>query len=187
MADKFTPFRRIQEGVSDAINNKRWIRFGIVSKVRKDDRKVRIKLLPELVETNWLRVYFFNAGDNYMTGALPEVESEVVVMFIEGMPEGAFVLAGGFVQNGDNPAPLTDDLDLNIMDKNGNRVRMDANGVTIDSPHIFLGADAAERLIKGDAFKAFFNAHTVATPFGPSGPPIQPMLDTHLSSVSKTK
>lgn len=167
MANRYEPFRRLTEKIDNSVNTKRWIRFGVVSKVRKGDRKIRVKLLPELVETNWLRLYFFNAGDNYMTGVLPEVESEVVVMFLEGHPDGAFVLAGGFVQNGDNPASLENDYDLNIMDKNGNQIKMDADGITVSGQGDVKVNSTGNIILNGGDKPVARVGDEVATPVGP--------------------
>lgn len=67
-------------------------------------------------------------------------------------------------------------------------VRIEKNGeVIIKADKIKLGADASEALIKGDTFKDFFNQHTHPTGVGPSGPPTNPMMPSHLSSKSFTE
>ncbi len=58
------------------------------------------------------------------------------------------------------------------------------NKVVVDSKSIELGADAVQKLIKGNQFLAFFNAHTHA---GPGSPPVTPMTNSLLSNTSKTK
>ncbi|HWN70328.1 MAG TPA: hypothetical protein VNM90_21960, partial [Haliangium sp.] len=59
--------------------------------------------------------------------------------------------------------------------------------VIITADTIRLGANAAESLVLGDAFKALFNQHTHATGVGPSGPPSMPMTAQHLSTKAKTE
>ena len=49
-----------------------------------------------------------------------------------------------------------------------------------------IGDEAAESLVLGDAFKAYFDGHTHPTGVGPSGPPVAPMPPTALSTYSKT-
>jgi len=75
-----------------------------------------------------------------------------------------------------------------IAEAAGAEVRITAEGeVIITAGTIKLGADAAESLVLGDAFKTLFNSHTHPTGVGPCGPPAQPMGASHLSSVSKTE
>lgn len=75
-----------------------------------------------------------------------------------------------------------------IAEAAGAEVRITADGeVIVTADTIKLGADAAESLVLGDAFKTLFNSHTHPTGVGPTGPPTQPMGSSHLSSVSKTE
>lgn len=75
-----------------------------------------------------------------------------------------------------------------IAEASGAEVRITGDGeVIVTADKIKLGADAAEALVLGDAFKTLFNAHTHPTGVGPSGPPTQPMSGSHLSQVSKTE
>jgi hypothetical protein len=75
-----------------------------------------------------------------------------------------------------------------IAEAAGAEVRITADGeVIVTAGTIKLGADAAEPLVLGDAFKQLFNSHTHPTGVGPSGTPVEPMGDAHLSSVSKTE
>lgn len=50
---------------------------------------------------------------------------------------------------------------------------------------IELGETALEKIIKGETFKTFFNAHIHPTPTGPSSPPTVAMSDAQLSSKNK--
>lgn len=209
MSDKYDPIRRIFEEVDARIANSRWIATAIVKEVRKEDRAVKVAILPELVETNWIKVYWPNAGQEYMSGQLPEKDTEVVCLFIGGDPNAVFILAGGFLEKDDTPPELIDDHALPIYDKFGNSIVLDSNGITIvsskdininvngdakvtssgkttiEASTIELGEGAAESVIKGDAFKTLYNAHTHPTGVGPSGPPVVPMA-TELSMKVKT-
>lgn len=51
--------------------------------------------------------------------------------------------------------------------------------------NIELGTGASEQIIKGNAFKQFWSNHQHPTGVGPSGPPIQPWVDTDLLSQRK--
>lgn len=205
MTDRYNPVRRIFEEVDSRISNSKWIATAIVKSVRKEDRMIKVAILPELVETNWVKVYWPNAGQNYMSGQLPEKDSEVLCLFVGGDQNAAFVLAGGFLEKDGTPPTLVDDHALPIYDKFGNSIVLDSKGITItsskdvninvasgakaiiDSGTIELGKDATESLVKGNTFMTFFNQHTHPTGTGPSGPPLAPMTAAQLSSVSKTK
>lgn len=87
----------------------------------------------------------------------------------------------------------TDKEKLRIKIKmNDDEIRMEKSGgkqkVIVKSNNIELGEEAVEKLILGNKFLQLFNSHTHPTGVGPSGVPIQPMIDAqHLSQVSKTK
>lgn len=60
--------------------------------------------------------------------------------------------------------------------------------IEIDANNVKLGTNAAQSIIRGDAFKTFFEAHTHPTPSGPSGPPFQTMtVGTELSDKHKVE
>lgn len=67
-------------------------------------------------------------------------------------------------------------------------IRLTKDGeVVITADAIKLGKDASERLVLGDKLMQLFNQHTHPTGVGPSGPPTNPMADSHLSKLSKTE
>ncbi|SNX70242.1 hypothetical protein SAMN05878503_105151 [Cereibacter ovatus] len=75
-----------------------------------------------------------------------------------------------------------------IAEASGVEIRLTGAGeLTITADRIKLGANASEKLILGDSFMQLFNSHTHPTGVGPSGPPVQPMMASHLSNVSKTE
>ncbi len=63
---------------------------------------------------------------------------------------------------------------------------LSADGKIVIDGDVQLGEGAAERIIRGDAFKTFWAGHNHPTPSGLSGPP-QPMPDTLLSPRNKVK
>lgn len=85
---------------------------------------------------------------------------------------------------------LDDDGALVIL-ANGNgktEIRLTQAGeVIVKADTIKLGANASQKLVLGDAFMSLFNAHTHPTGVGPSGPPVTPMMPSHLSSKVKTE
>jgi uncharacterized protein involved in type VI secretion and phage assembly len=67
-------------------------------------------------------------------------------------------------------------------------IRLTREGeVHVKAGKIKLGASAGQSLVLGDDFKDLFNQHTHPTGVGPSGPPTQPMLPTHLSGKTFTE
>jgi uncharacterized protein involved in type VI secretion and phage assembly len=78
-----------------------------------------------------------------------------------------------------------------VLLKNGNgksSVRFEQDGsVVITAEKIKLGASASEKVVLGDTFMQFFNAHTHPTGVGPSGPPAQPMSSGQLSAKVTTE
>lgn len=63
---------------------------------------------------------------------------------------------------------------------------MDQTGAIIIEGDVSLGVDAAERIIRGDAFATFWNTVTLPTPMGPSGPP-PPLPNAVFSPRNKVK
>ena len=62
--------------------------------------------------------------------------------------------------------------------------------VIADAPVVEIGAGALEEIIKGTAFKAYFDLHPHMAWYGATGKPVVPMdtpPGTHLSSVGKVK
>ena len=55
------------------------------------------------------------------------------------------------------------------------------------STSIKLGANAVEKVIKGNTFQVLFNAHTHPTGVGPSGPPLVPLTGSELSTKVSTE
>jgi len=61
-----------------------------------------------------------------------------------------------------------------------------SDGTIVIEGDVSLGQDAAERIIRGDAFSRFWNTVTVPTPMGPSGPP-PPIPESIFSPRNKVK
>ncbi|GAA1552955.1 hypothetical protein GCM10009789_03120 [Kribbella sancticallisti] len=78
-----------------------------------------------------------------------------------------------------------------VLLKNGNgktSVRFEQDGtVVVSADTIKLGASAAEKVVLGDTFMTFFNAHTHPTGVGPSGPPVTAMSSSQLSAKVTTE
>lgn len=68
------------------------------------------------------------------------------------------------------------------------KVDITASGnTTVEGAEIKLGTGASEAVIKGTAFKTYFDTHTHPTAVGPSGPPASPMPGSTLSTKVKTE
>lgn len=76
---------------------------------------------------------------------------------------------------------------IEIADKNGNKVVLSATGAKIEATSIDLGGNATEPAMKGQQWFTWSVAHTHPTPMGPSGPPVVPPPAAILSQVVRTK
>ena len=71
-----------------------------------------------------------------------------------------------------------------VIEMGKDQIKMENSKVIINSNNIELGEGAAQAVIRGDAFKQFFDTHVHA---GAGSPPVVPMIPNLLSLVTKTK
>ena len=71
-----------------------------------------------------------------------------------------------------------------VIEMGKDQILMENSKVIINSNNIELGEGATQSVIRGDAFKQFFDAHVHA---GAGTPPVVPMIPNLLSLVTKTK
>ena len=71
-----------------------------------------------------------------------------------------------------------------IIEMGKDQIKMENGKVIINSNNIELGEGATQAVIRGDAFKQFFDTHVHA---GAGSPPVVPMIPNLLSLVTKTK
>jgi len=71
-----------------------------------------------------------------------------------------------------------------VIEMGEDQIRMERRKVIINSNNIELGEGATQSVIRGDAFKTFFDTHVHA---GAGSPPVVPMIPSLLSLVTKTK
>jgi hypothetical protein len=71
-----------------------------------------------------------------------------------------------------------------VIEMGKDQIKMENSKVVINSNNIELGEGAAQAVIRGDAFKQFFDTHVHA---GAGSPPVVPMIPNLLSLVTKTK
>ena len=189
MSDKYEPLRRIITTMDDKVQGQRWIATGIVNKVRKKDRRVQVTIMPENVETNWLRIYALNAGNNFISVVLPEVGSEVVLLFVGADPNSAIVLMGSLPQKGDEIPSVVGDYDWYISDKHGNKIILQNGKIIIDGDAIELG-EGATRALVDERIVAHIDGHThpfVGVPAGAPGFTQAPTTPTPPCTTSVVK
>ena len=71
-----------------------------------------------------------------------------------------------------------------VIEMGKDQIKMENSKVIINSNNIELGEGATQAVIRGDAFKQFFDTHVHA---GAGRPPVVPMIPNLLSLVTKTK
>jgi hypothetical protein len=71
-----------------------------------------------------------------------------------------------------------------VIEMGKDQIKMENGKVIINSNNIELGEGATQAVIRGDAFKQFFDTHVHA---GAGSPPVVPMIPNLLSLVTKTK
>jgi len=71
-----------------------------------------------------------------------------------------------------------------VIEMGKDQIKMENSKVVINSNNIELGEGATQAVIRGDAFKQFFDTHVHA---GAGSPPVVPMIPNLLSLVTKTK
>jgi len=71
-----------------------------------------------------------------------------------------------------------------VIEMGKDQIRMENNKVIVNSNNIELGEGATQAVIRGDAFKTFFDTHVHA---GAGSPPVVPMIPSLLSLITKTK
>ncbi|MBN2545952.1 MAG: hypothetical protein JXB50_09150 [Spirochaetes bacterium] len=90
--------------------------------------KVKIEVLNDIYETDWIPVLSFLSGDNYGAFFIPDINDQVIVGFMDSSFEEAFVLGGIW---GDKQKPPETCLDKNknnlkyIKSKSGNMIVFD--------------------------------------------------------------
>jgi hypothetical protein len=71
-----------------------------------------------------------------------------------------------------------------VIEMGKDQIKMENSKVIINSNNIELGEGATQAVIRGDAFKQFFDTHVHASA---GSPPVVPMIPNLLSLVTKTK
>jgi hypothetical protein len=126
-------------------------------------------------------------------------DEEVKVFYTPGKGFNIFHKESQIIVNPDSSITIHHKESQSIIELIGNKINITAQGeinmtaqnkvlvtapqVIVDSNDIKLGENAIEHIIKGDAFKKFYDTHTHA---GIGGPPIVPLPPNVFSKISKT-
>jgi hypothetical protein len=128
----------------------------------------------------------FNDADNLGVALIPAIDSEVLIGFVDGQEARPQVLK---VQHWDRLIMRKGPADNPLMEitiDSANKVDLrKASGFqfTIDSEDkVAIGNAPSHKLAWGDKWLEKFNMHTHPTPTGPSGLPMQPLIDTEVNS-----
>lgn len=173
MPNKRQGVRAIKSLVEQKVNNTVWFATGEVTAVRKEDRRIRVKIFPEGLETNWIRVFWPLAGQDYGIYVLPEVGTELGLLFLGAEPDFAYAI--GCSNDDDDEIPEIDnDYDLIIKPKFGGFIKItkddgveintDKNVVVncegktvVNCDDIHLGDETGSKVLTADSFLPKYN------------------------------
>ena len=161
---------------------------GVVESL-KDDGGLQLVKLKLLAGENRDNIERFQ---NYGFTSYPKADSEAVVIFPGGNREAGFVisiddrnfrlksLAEGEV------ALYTDEGDKIHFKRGGTIEVVSATKLDVNTPLVELGNGTLEKILNGETFQTFFNAHTHTGNLGATtSPPNTPSDVTHLSTKVK--
>ena len=117
---------------------------------------------------------------------IPKVGSEVLVAFIDGAENRPqvvkvqqweqLVIRKGAADNPEFELTINSDNRVDLRKASGFQFTIDADD------KVAIGNAPSHKLAWGDQWLLKFNAHTHPTPTGPSGPPMQPLVDEEVNS-----
>lgn len=158
-------------------------RMAIVSSYNPETYSVKVKLMPEGIETGWAPLASQQVGNGWGLFSPPSIGDQVVVVFQEGSG-GSPVVIGSIYNDEDRPVvgdiQGTPDGEARIVNQSGARIRLLKNGqieirqkagtqvllnpdgsVDINAPVVRAGAlGALFRKLVMDNFMATYNSHT---------------------------
>lgn len=193
--------RAIMGAIKDQVHGKVWFATAEVTEVRLSDRMVRVKILPENIETNWIRLLQPLAGEDYGIVVLPEVGSEVGVLFCGADFNYGYVI--GSIHFDDDTIPTNaSTYGLVIKPKQGGFIKIDSNGIEINSDQkvvvncddCHFGDETGSHILTVDTFLPKYNADMAALAahtnyIAPDGTlaTIGGANDSHATSKTKAK
>lgn len=166
MSDQYETIRRLGEMVDQKINKSIWVATAIVEEVNRNNKKIRVKILPDERESGWIRLYALNAGDNYFSGVLPEIGAEVILLFIGGNPNSAIALCGNLKQDEEDAPAGVSDNDIFIMHKDGHMISITSTEIKIEGS-VPVKLNAPQFIFNNGTKPAAALGDDVMTPVGP--------------------
>lgn len=157
MGDQNTVLRQIYDSIDEASNAQLNIAECFVEKVRRSDKKVKLKMLPDLEDLGWVRVYMLGFGATFHSGTLPDVDSTVIVLFPRGQKHSAICLSGGMAEADETGGSLVGDGDILLSDRYGNKIHMQNGKIKIDGSQV---------IVNGGNLPVARQTDTIASPFG---------------------
>jgi hypothetical protein len=190
MSDKLKGLRDIYDSIDASASKVVHISEAYVEEVRRKDKKVKLTLLPDLVDIGWVRLYMVGFGPNFHSGALPDVDSTVLVLFPRGQQESGICLAGGISgESGENGLNMSDDYEIVFQNKYGNCIKLLTNKVVIDSANSIELGEGATKTLVNNSFFSLFMAHKhidVLSGFtGPVDPVTTIITNEHHTTITK--
>ena len=99
---------------------------GLVTSVDKDKYQVKVMLYPVGIETGWLALGTVYAGNGFGLVALPDIDTEVTVIFEHGDVNNGKVICCHF--NDTDPPPAINPGEAILKHKSGSVIKFSANG-----------------------------------------------------------
>jgi hypothetical protein len=152
--------------------------FGTVSGVAGGAAQLGTEHPDEAVPALFLQQYGFASA--------PPDGSPAGAVYVGGQTYGALIVATGHATFS---VPL-EAGEVALYHPSGAIVHLTKDGDVVLSPaaarHVLLGGPAASHpAVLGDLLRTLYNSMTVPSPFGPLGPPLQPMTEVQLSTPVK--
>ena len=161
--------RAILGAIGSTVNDKVWFATAEITDVRLSDRMVRVSILPEGIETKWIRMLQPLAGQDYGISVLPEVGTEVGVLFVGANPNYGYVI--GSLHDDDDTIPdNASTWGLVIKPKTGGFIKIDSEGIEINSDQkvvvncddCHFGDETGSHILTVDTFLPKYNADMAA-------------------------
>lgn len=108
-------------------------RMGLVSSYNEENHAVKLKLMPEGVETGWIPLGSQHIGNGFGIAIGPEIDDQMEIAFQEGDLENPRVIARHFSDK-DKP-PKVKSGEIMIRSKKGTKLFIDKDGaMTVETP-----------------------------------------------------
>lgn len=179
-------FRGIFNAIGEVTENSQVVVFGIVKELRLEDLSIIVTLMPDEIETNWLRISRLASGDNVLIGGLPEVGQEVICLLHGSDPNDVIILdAYPPAEDQEMEDVFEDEKDFFIIPRHGGKIKFTKDGIILDPGDLKVyvgGKDNSKKLVTEDFINQIFNLHTHP---GNGTPPVQQGSDAQMTTKVK--